>query len=104
MTEMFFLAMEDTSACDRVWKMYRKLTVSLDGANKVRGFSINRGATKENRQLVGLGGEPACPMAEEPACMWARTGMHCGARTGMHCGARTGMHYYMKGPLQLATG
>jgi hypothetical protein len=43
MTEMFFMAMEDTSACDRVWKIYRKLTVSLDGANKIqKGWAIEK--------------------------------------------------------------
>jgi hypothetical protein len=34
MTEIFLVAMEDTSAGDRVWKMYRKLAVSRVGANK----------------------------------------------------------------------
>ena len=49
------------------------------GQNKVRGFSINRGATKENRQLVGLGGEPACPNG-------GGTGMLRDGGTGMHVG------------------
>jgi hypothetical protein len=43
MTEIFLVAMEDTSACDRVWKMYRKLAVSRVGANKNgKGWPIEK--------------------------------------------------------------